>query len=78
VRIIQDQRKELGCEYTDRIEIGLVTKSVELLAAIEKFRDYIAQETLAIKIVTEPLPGGEPVNMKVLGHDLAVHLRVAK
>jgi isoleucyl-tRNA synthetase len=78
VRIIQDQRKELGCEYTDRIEIGLVTDSEELAAAIQKFRDYIAQETLAIKIVTEPLPGVEPVNVKVLGHDLAVYLRVAK
>jgi isoleucyl-tRNA synthetase len=78
VRIIQDQRKELGCQYTDRIEIGLVTRSEELTEAIQKFRDYIAQETLAIKIVTEPLPGVEPVNLKVLGHDLAVYLRVVK
>ncbi len=78
VRIIQDQRKEIGCEYTDRIEVGIVTESEELLAAIQKFRDYIVQETLAIKIATEPLPGVEPVNVKVLGHDLAVYLRVAK
>jgi isoleucyl-tRNA synthetase len=78
VRIIQDQRKELGCQYTDRIEIGLVTKSQELGAAIQRFRDYIAQETLAIKIITEPLPGVEPVNVKVLGHELAVYLRVAR
>jgi isoleucyl-tRNA synthetase len=78
VRIIQDQRKELGCEYTDRIEIGLVASSEELFATIHKFRDYIAQETLAINITTEPLPGVEPVNIKVLGHDLDVYLRVAK
>jgi isoleucyl-tRNA synthetase len=78
VRIIQDQRKELGCEYTARIEIGLVTRSEELVAAIQKFREYIALETLAIKIITEPLPGVEPVHVKVLGHDLAVYVRVAK
>jgi isoleucyl-tRNA synthetase len=78
VRMIQDQRKELGCEYTDRIAIGLVTKSDELLAAIEKFHEYIARETLAIKINTEPLPDVGPANVKVLGHDLAVYLRVAK
>ena len=30
VRLIQDRRKEIGCEYTDRIEIGLVTTSAEL------------------------------------------------
>ncbi len=30
VRVIQDRRKELGCEYTDRIRIGLVTDSDEL------------------------------------------------
>jgi isoleucyl-tRNA synthetase len=78
VRIIQDQRKELGCEYTARIEIGLVTRSEELVAAIQKFREYIAQETLAIKIINEPLPGVEPVHVKVLAHDLAVYVRVAK
>ncbi|HEY3393482.1 MAG TPA: DUF5915 domain-containing protein, partial [Lacipirellulaceae bacterium] len=78
VRIIQDQRKELACAYTDRIEIGLVTESNELSAAIQKFRDYIAQETLAIKIVTEPLPGVEPVNITMAGHALAVYVRVAK
>jgi isoleucyl-tRNA synthetase len=78
VRIIQDQRKEFSCAYTDRIEIGLVTESKELSAAIQKFRDYIAQETLAIKIITKPLPDVEPVNTTVAGNDLAVYVRVAK
>ena len=78
VRIIQDQRKELACAYTDRIEIGLVTESNELSVAIQKFRDYIAQETLAIRIVTEPLPGVESINITMAGHHLAVCVRVAK
>jgi isoleucyl-tRNA synthetase len=78
VRIVQDRRKEIGCEYTDRIEVGLVTQSAELTAAIEKFRDYIAQETLAIKLVCEPLPGIEPVCVNVGGLELALYVRVAK
>jgi isoleucyl-tRNA synthetase len=78
VRIIQDRRKEIACQYTDRIDIGLVTDSAELAAAIEAFRDYLAQETLAIKILTNPLPSVEPVKVKVLGHELAVYVRVVK
>jgi isoleucyl-tRNA synthetase len=78
VRLIQDQRKEIACQYTDRIELGLVTESEELAAAIEKFRDYIAQETLATHCIAEPLPGIEPVTTKVLEHELALYLRVMK
>jgi isoleucyl-tRNA synthetase len=78
VRIVQDRRKEIGCEYTDRIEVGLVTQSAELNAAIEKFRDYIMQETLAIKLVCEPLPGVEPVHVSMGGHELALCVRVTK
>jgi isoleucyl-tRNA synthetase len=78
VRLVQDERKDIACQYTDRIEIGFVTGSAELAAAIERFRDFIAQETLATRILTEPLPGVEPVQTKVLGHELAIYVRVAK
>ncbi len=78
VRLIQDRRKDIGCEYTDRIEIGLVTSSAELAMAIQQFRDYLAQETLAIKIVDQALPGVEPVTIQVLGHDLMAYVRVVK
>ena len=30
VRMIQDRRKEIGCEYTDRIEVGIVTESADV------------------------------------------------
>ena len=46
VRAIQDRRKEIACEYTDRIEIGVVTESAELRAAIGKFADFITKEIL--------------------------------
>jgi isoleucyl-tRNA synthetase len=78
VRLVQDQRKDINCDYTDRIEVGLVTDSAELKAAIANFKDYIAQETLAVKFVAEPLSGTEPTRITIAGHDLAVYLRVLK
>ena len=78
VRLIQDRRKEINCAYTDRIEIGLVTRSNELQAAMDRFKDYIAQETLATKIVRQKLPGVESNAVKVLGHELVVDVRVVK
>ncbi len=65
VRLIQDRRKEIGCEYTDRIEVGLVTTSAELQRALEQFRDYITSETLAVKLVPDPLPRVTPVESKL-------------
>ncbi|MCI0492177.1 MAG: isoleucine--tRNA ligase [Planctomycetes bacterium] len=78
IRLIQDQRKAIGCEYTDRIEIGLATNSQELADAIEHFRDYITQETLAIKIVDRPLPGVESVCINVSGNELAIYVQAVK
>src|SRR3954469_8775955 len=61
VRVVQDRRKELGLDFTDRIEIGLVGASAALQTAIEPFRDYICGETLAVKLIFEALPGVDPV-----------------
>jgi isoleucyl-tRNA synthetase len=77
VRLIQDSRKEIGCEYTDRIEVAVVTTSTELQQAIEKFGDYIKSETLAMKLASEPLPGVAPVESKVGDAALQLYVRVA-
>jgi isoleucyl-tRNA synthetase len=65
VRVIQDRRKEIGCEFTDRIEVGVVTDSAELRAAIEQFRDYIMQETLADSLRLERLQDVEFVEVQI-------------
>jgi isoleucyl-tRNA synthetase len=78
VRLIQDRRKEIGCAYTDRIEIGLVTDSNELQAAVDQFNEFIAQETLATRIINQPLDGVDPSSTKVLGHELVIYVRVVK
>ena len=76
VRTIQDRRKEMDCQFTDRIAVGIVTDSAELQAAIEQFRDYICGETLAVEIVFGPLPGVEPVAIDVAGHAATLYVKV--
>ena len=78
VRVIQDQRKELGCEFTDRIEIGIVTESEALRKAVEQFNDYITGETLADSIVFEALDGIEPIETKLGDAEAKIYVRVKK
>ena len=47
VRAIQDIRKEKNCDYTDRMFIGIESDSKKALSAVELFKGYIAEETLA-------------------------------
>lgn len=47
IRGIQNQRKTIGCEYSDRIEVGVVTTDEEVTRAIEEHRESICSETLA-------------------------------
>jgi len=64
-RAVNDRRKDMNCQFTDRVEIAIVTQSAELRTAIAQFRDYIATETLAVSIGFEPLAGVEPVEVEI-------------
>jgi len=77
VRTVQDRRKELGCEFTDRISIGLVTEAPELKAAIEQFSDYIRGETLAVELSFAPLAGVEPLATDVADYAATLYVKVA-
>ena len=61
VRSIQDRRKDMGCEFTDRIEVGYVTESAELKGAIEQFDGYIRGETLTVRAKVWRHPGRRAV-----------------
>jgi isoleucyl-tRNA synthetase len=78
IRLIQDRRKEIGCEYTDRIEIGVTTESVDIRRAIDRFRDHIMKETLTTRFVFEPLPGVEPVDARLGDATLKIFVHVEK
>ena len=76
VRAIQDRRKEMGCEFTDRIAVGIATESQELRAAIEQFSDYIRGETLAVELDRAALAGAESVEIKVGDDPLTLYVKV--
>ncbi|MEM8865493.1 MAG: isoleucine--tRNA ligase [Planctomycetota bacterium] len=65
VRVIQDRRKELGCEFTDRIEVGIETESTDLATAIEQHHDYLAGETLADTLAMNSQNDAKPIDIKV-------------
>ncbi len=76
VRLIQDRRKEMGCEYTDRILVGIETESDAIRAALESFADYIKGETLSVQIVSGVVEGTEAVEAKVDGEKLSLYVKV--
>jgi isoleucyl-tRNA synthetase len=78
VRVIQDRRKEMDCQFTDRIRVGIETDSPELKAAVEQFRDYLQGETLAVEIVFKTLPGVEGIDVKVGDYAMKLFIDVVK
>jgi len=79
VHSIQNLRRDRGCEYTDRIELGIVTESEELHRAVKRFADYIQSETLCARLTDTPLAADrEPLETKVAGHNVLVYLQTLK
>jgi isoleucyl-tRNA synthetase len=76
IRLIQDQRKTTGCEYTDRIEVGLTTESADVRRAVTQFREQITQETLARNLEFEPIAGAEVAHAKIGDAGLDLYVRV--
>jgi len=76
VRLIQDRRKELGCEFTDRIELGIVTESDEIRSAIETHAEYVAQETLADQLSFASINGTEEIEGKLCDEPVQLYVRV--
>lgn len=78
VRLVQDRRKELDLQFTDRIELGLVTDSGELESAILENAGYIKGETLAIELDGKPVEGAEAAEREVADQKLTIYIVVAK
>jgi len=76
VRAIQEARKEQNCDFTDRIHVGIVTESEELCTSIEDSLSYIQNETLAERILFEPLAQGTSRKVSVAKHEMTVFIEV--
>jgi isoleucyl-tRNA synthetase len=78
VRKIQELRKQSGFAVEDRIRLFYAGDGI-LAEALERWRDYIANETLAVAVVRGEAPDGASTQaLRIEGHDLQVSLvRVA-
>jgi len=47
IRTIQNQRKAIDCQYTDRIRVAIDAKADQVGEAIDEYRSLICEETLA-------------------------------
>jgi len=65
VRYVQDQRKEMDLDYTDKIEVAVVTDDAEVKKAIEEHLDFITNETLATSLVGEAIAKVKPTEVQV-------------
>ena len=45
--MIQKQRKDMGFDITDRISLNIKTEEKLVTSSIEKFKEYILNETLS-------------------------------
>ena len=76
--MIQDRRKELDLQFTDRIELWLLTDAEDLNLAIVEHRDYITSETLTRQLMDGEPPAGVEVIERMIGdHELKIGMRVS-
>ncbi|MDR1486070.1 MAG: isoleucine--tRNA ligase [Planctomycetaceae bacterium] len=78
IRLIQEQRKELQLEYTDRILVGIETNSKALGESLIKFCDTIKEETLAVDLKKNTLPATNPVKTEIDGETLTISIQPVK
>lgn len=65
IRTIQNARKEIGCKYTDRILIGIVSDDADVTEAVREYHDLIAAETLAESLSAEPIASVEAIETEI-------------
>jgi isoleucyl-tRNA synthetase len=74
VRLIQERRKQLQCEFTDRIVVGVVTESAELNSAIDEYKQYIMDETLADQLALDRIDGAEGIEHTLGGERIVLYV----
>lgn len=76
VRLIQDFRKRLDLNFTDRIQVILDCGDEELAAAFADNRDYILGETLGVELVNETVEGVEMDTVELAGKSIRIGIKV--
>jgi isoleucyl-tRNA synthetase len=65
IRLIQDQRKKQGCNFTDRIAIGMNVDDDAISAALRAFEPMILAETLGVQLKIDTPLDGEPSEVEL-------------
>ena len=74
VRHIQERRKVLQCNYTDRIRIGIDQMPESLVQAVQTHSEYLKRETLAISVEHGPLEDAEPADVNLAGGSMQLYV----
>ena len=78
VRAIQELRKEADFKVSDRIMVDIQTEK-EMAAAVTKFADYIARETLANEIIQKgDLEGDKDITIEIDSHKVKITVKKSK
>ncbi|MEJ5262318.1 MAG: isoleucine--tRNA ligase [Ignavibacterium sp.] len=74
VNRVQNMRKDAGFDVTDKINISF-TGSPELVKAIENFSEYISNETLAEKLISQQInDGGFRQDWKIGDYECSIRI----
>ncbi|MDR1923835.1 MAG: isoleucine--tRNA ligase [Planctomycetaceae bacterium] len=77
VRLIQDQRKELNLNYTDRILVGIETNSKVIGESLVKFCETIKNETLAIDLKKTTLNDTPKIKALIDNEELTISVKIS-
>ena len=77
VRLIQDRRKEMKLNYTDRIVVGIQTNSRTMGETLHQHIEYIKGETLAVDLTKGQVPGAEVFSHSIDGEELTFSVGLA-
>jgi len=70
VRLIQERRKDMKLNYTDRIMVGIQTGSRSIGETLHKHIEYIKGETLAVDLKKGQIPGAEVFSHSIDNEEL--------
>jgi isoleucyl-tRNA synthetase len=77
VRFIQERRKEMNCQYDDRIAVVVGVDAPELGQAFKENEAYIRNETLAVEFAVAPLKNAQAADQQLAGQPLTLDVQVA-
>ncbi|QDT68286.1 Isoleucine--tRNA ligase [Planctomycetes bacterium MalM25] len=76
IRIIQDRRKEIGCDFTDRVHLRLEPESEVVAAAWNQYGVDIAAETLGLMNDPVVLNESDSVDIKIAESNAKLYMRI--